>query len=260
MKRAPGPPKAPARRYSPVDAVAVVPHHCTPARAHSLLGQTPYFAPLAAAELADAARSFHQLNYPEGAVIHRVGDPANRLSIVVAGQVRLVRPTVDGQDVLLAILGEGEHFGSLLELGDARYRDEASAHTDCCILATSADEFRALLQRYPRVTLAVLDLVGNRLRDAQATIEQLSAYPVAGRIAATVLGLAERLGRPDGDLILIDTRLSRQDLADMTGATVETVSRVLSGFRRDGLIDSGRQWIAVRDAAGLARIVEHGRG
>lgn len=72
--------------------MAVAPHHCTPARAHSLLGQTPYFAPLAAAELADAARSFHQINYAEGEVIHRVGDPANRLFAVrdAAGLARIV--------------------------------------------------------------------------------------------------------------------------------------------------------------------------
>jgi len=119
-----------ARRRTPVEPVAVEPHRCTPTEQRRLLGASPFFAGLSDAELAQAAASFRQANYRAGEVIHRAGDPAARLSIVVAGQVKIARPTSGGQDVLLAIIGPDEHFGSLLELGDATYRDDASAHTD----------------------------------------------------------------------------------------------------------------------------------
>lgn len=247
-----------ARRRTPVEPVAVEPHRCTLSEQRRLLGASPFFAGLSDAELAQAATAFRQANYRAGEAIHRAGDPATRLSIVVAGQVKIARPTPGGQDVLLAILGADEHFGSLLELGDAVYRDEAIAHTDCCVLWTSAEGFHALLLRYPAAALATLALVAARLRAAHETIEQLSAYPVDRRVAATLLALADRMGRDEDGAILIDTVLSRQDLADMTGATVETVSRVLSDFRRTGLVESGRRWIAVRDRDRLAALARRG--
>jgi CRP-like cAMP-binding protein len=250
--------------------VRVEPHRCTALEKRRLLGTTPFFSALDDDRLDEVAAGFDQRNFTAGQTIHHAGDPAERLSIVVAGQVKIARPTPDGQDVLLALLGPHEHFGSLLELGDAVYRDDAVAHTDCCVLSTDAESFHALLERFPSVANAALALVAARLREAQTTIEQLSTYPVPRRVAATLLALADRLGAtrqrvegnesgdaadrgPTGE-VLIDATLSRQDLADMTGATVETVSRVLSDFRRRGWIDSGRQWVSVRDRASLETI------
>ncbi len=167
----------------------------------------------------------------------------------------MARPTVDGQDVVLDFLGPGEHFGSLAELGDAAYREDVTAHTHACILYTTADDFNALLRQYPAVTLATLGIVASRLRTAHSMIEQLSAYPVEHRVAATLLHLARKRGSEGRQGLLIDIPLSRQDIADMTGATVETVSRVMSQFRRDGLIDSGRRWISVLDVDALQHVV-----
>jgi CRP-like cAMP-binding protein len=238
-----------------VAPVRVEAHRCTAPEKRRLLGATPFFAALDDGRLDEVAALFAQRNFSAGETIHRAGDPAERLSIVVAGQVKIARPTPDGQDVLLALLGPHEHFGSLLELGDASYRDDAVAHTDCCVLSTDAESFHALLERFPPVANAALALVAARLREAQATIEQLSTYPVPRRVAATLLALADRLGvRGESGETLIDATLSRQDLADMTGATVETVSRVLSDFRRRGWIDSGRQWVSVRERASLEAI------
>lgn len=244
------------RRRSPVAPVRVDAHRCTSEEKRRLLGRTPFFRTLDAEQLDVVAERFRQRNFATGETIHRAGDAAEMLSIVVAGQVKITRPTIDGQDVLLALLAAPEHFGSLLELGDATYRNDAVAHTDCCVLSTDADSFHLLLERFPPVATATLALVAERLRDAHETIEQLSAYPVRRRLAATLLELAERMGSaPDeAGSVLIDTSLSRQDLADMTGATVETASRVLSEFRRRGWIDSGRQWIAVRDRQALETI------
>src|SRR5690606_36564460 len=112
-----------------------------------------------------------------GDIIQRSGDPATRLSIIAMGVVKMARPTLDGQDVLLDFLGPGEHFGSLAKLGDDTYSEDVTAHTSCCILFTTGERFHQLLQEYPAVSLATLEIVSARLRDAQAIIEQLSAYP-----------------------------------------------------------------------------------
>src|SRR5690606_13181926 len=106
--------------------------------------------------------------------------------------------------------------------------DTAQAHTTCCVLTITPHAFQDILQRYPQVSLALLEIVSSRLREAREVIHQLSASPVESRLAATLLKLADKLGEKRGDEVLIQLPLSRQDLADMTGATVETASRVMS--------------------------------
>src|SRR5688572_11381077 len=107
-----------SRRRSPVEPVMIGPHHCTPAEQRRLLGGTPFFKDLPEADIDQVAASFRQADYAAGATIHYSGDGATRLSTIAAGMVKLVRPTSEGQDVLLDILGPGDYFGSLAELGD----------------------------------------------------------------------------------------------------------------------------------------------
>lgn len=244
------------RRRGPIEETPIEPAlHCSVEDQRRLLGASPFFSRLPAEDVARIQSSFRQQHYEPGDVIQAAGQPATRLSIVAAGTVKMARPTPDGQDVVLDFLGPGEHFGSLAELGDSVYREDVTAHTHACILYTTADDFNGLLRRYPGVALATLEIVASRLRTAHSMIEQLSAYPVKHRVAATLLHLAQKRGSEGRDGLLIDIPLSRQDIADMTGATVETVSRVMSQFRRDGLIDSGRRWISVLDIDSLERIL-----
>jgi CRP/FNR family transcriptional regulator, nitrogen oxide reductase regulator len=245
------------RRQSPVPEISLQTDlHCSVEDQRRLLGASPFFRKLDDAEVDEVQRAFQQQHHDAGDVIQAAGEPARRLSIVAAGTVKLVRPTPDGQDVLLDLLGPGEHFGSLAELGDAVYREDVTAHTACCILFTTAESFNRLLARFPVVALATLEIVAGRLRNAHSAIEHLSAYPVEHRVAAILLQLAEKRGTQSDHGLLIEIPLSRQDVADMTGAKVETVSRVMSEFRRMNLIKSGRRWISVLDEDGLREIVE----
>lgn len=245
------------RRRNPLQRATIEPElHCSIDDQRRLLGASPFFSSLSPEEVVEVQKSFRQQHYNEGDLIQMAGDPADRLSIVAAGMVKMVRPTLDGQDVLLDFLGPGEHFGSLARLGDESYREDVTAQTPVCVLYTTADAFQDLLQRYPGVALSTLEIVAGRLRTAQSVIEQLSAYPVEHRVAATLLHLADKGGKEKDGHILIDMPLSRQDIADMTGAKVETVSRIMSEFRREGLIDSGRRWISVMDRDRLAKLTD----
>jgi CRP/FNR family transcriptional regulator, nitrogen oxide reductase regulator len=244
-------------RRSPVEPIELAQElHCSVDEQRRLLGASPFFARLEPDQVFALQLSFRQQHYAEGERIQIAGNPADRLNIVAAGMVKMARPTPDGQDVLLDFLGPGEHFGSLTDLGDSSYQEDVTAHTACCILYTTAETFRNILKAYPVVAISSLEMVARRLRNAQSTIEQLSAYPVEHRVASTLLHLAEKRGKEQDRGTLIEMPLSRQDIADMTGAKVETVSRVMSEFRRSGLIDSGRRWISVLDTGGLSDIAD----
>lgn len=225
--------------------------HCSVEDQRRLLGAAPYFRSLNSPQIENVQRQFQQKHYQAGSVIYAAAEPASRLAIVARGAVKVQRPTPDGKDVLLDLLVSGDHFGSLAELGDAIYPDTAIAHTECCILSTTSREFSQMLAQYPSVAIDSLSIVAARLRQAQSTIENLSAYTVEQRIARALIELVGKIGVERNGELLIDIPLSRQDLADMAGTTVETASRIMSEFKRDGLINSGRRWISVLNGDGL---------
>jgi CRP-like cAMP-binding protein len=106
------------------------------------------------------------------------------------------------------------------------------------------------------VALAALEGVTLRLSRTQDAVHRLSGAPVERRLAAVLLLVADRVGEPWKDAILLQVPLTREDLAAMTGAATETVSRVISQWRREGLVETGRRWVAIRDRAALERLRE----
>ena len=243
-----------SRRRIPLEPEPIAPHLCTVDRRLNILRRVPFFANVAAEDIAAINGQFREHGYAAGETVYMAGDTATRLYVVAVGKIKVVRHTLAGQDVVLSILAPGEFFGALSALGDAAYPDTAQALTPSCILEIAAEGFQAILRRYPAVALAALDIVAERLRDAHTQIRQLSAEPAASRVAATLLALAQKLGEQHEGALLIQMPLSREDLAAMTGATVETVSRIMSTLRADGIIRSGRQWVAIADAGRLAAV------
>lgn len=223
-----------------------------------ILGRVPFFAGLSPEDIAAINRRFHEHGYEPGEIIYAAGDPAGRLYVVAAGKVKLLRHSQAGKDVLLDLLIPGEFFGSLAGLGEAEYPDTARAQTTICVLGIGAEDFRSILATYPGVGLKVVDILAARLQEAHERVRQLSALPAEQRIASTLVRLAEKLGerRPEG--WLIQTPLSRDDLAEMTGATPETASRVMSQLQKDGLIRTGRQWVAITDRQRLQALAATG--
>jgi CRP-like cAMP-binding protein len=243
-----------SRRRIPLEPEPIAPHLCSVDRRLSILRRVPFFAGVAAEDIAAINGQFRERGYAAGETIYMAGDIAARLYVVAVGKVKVVRHTLAGQDVVLSVLAPGEFFGALSALGDAEYPDTAQALTPSCVLEIAAEDFQTILRRYPAIAVAALDIVAGRLRDAHAHIRQLSAEPATSRVAAALLALAHKLGETHEGALLIQAPLSREDLAAMTGATVETVSRIMSKLREDGIIRSGRQWVAIADADRLAAI------
>ena len=167
-----------------------------------------------------------------------------------------MRHSLSGRNVLLDMLTPGEFFGSLSTLGDDLYPDTAEAQTQTCVLSIHADDFRRILEKHPMVALRVVDIMAARLRTAHERVRQFSALSVEGRIANLLLVLSRKFGRPSDVGLLIQSPLTRDDLAAMTSTTTETASRVMSQFQKNGLIQTGRKWVSILDQDALEKIAE----
>ena len=246
------------RRHSPVEIEIVPATACSIDLRLEILGALPFFSSLSPEAIVAANERFREHGFVAGEPITYSGEPAAFLYVVASGQVKLLHHTLGGKDVLLDVLTPGEFFGNLSAQENAIYTETAVAQTGVCVLAVATQAFRAILEQHPVAALAVLDLTNSRLQAAQERVRQLSAYPIEQRIAATLLRLAAKLGEERETGLLIQTPLSREDLAQMTGTTPESASRVMSQMQKDGLIISGRQWVAIADRPGLAALAGDG--
>lgn len=242
------------RRKTPVQVEIVEPAACSVELRLSILRRVPFFHGLSDSEIRTLNEQFREYGFQSGESIYFNGETATSLYVVAAGQVKLLRHSLEGQDVLLDILKPGDYFGSLSTLAEDAYPDTAQAHTAVCVLRISSETFRILLQQHPSVALAVLDITARRLQETQEIVHRLSVDSVERRIAAVLLKLAHKLGKISDEGILIQMPLSRDDLAQMTGTTTETASRIISQFQKEGLVHTGRQWIAITNKSGLEKI------
>lgn len=244
------------KRTTPLRTDRVEPGHCTPDVRIRILRGVPFFHDLSAAALDTVNHCFRAFDYPVGAAIYHEGEPAEALFLVAHGKVKLLQHSLSGDEVALDLLSQGGLFGGLAVLGKHHFPHAAVAQTACCVLTTTTADFQQLLRSHPDMALAVLDTVARDLAAAHDTIRAISTLPVESRLALALLRLADRLGEADGGGILIQSPLSQQDLAAMVGSTAETISRIISGLRRSGTVDTGRQWIRIRDRATLARLAD----
>ncbi len=244
------------RRQSTVRLDWIDPAACTPDYRLRIISGLPFFKSLPVEAIQDINGYFHDRSHSAGETIYLEGDTAHHLYLVAMGRVKLIRNTTSGHEVWLDILHGGEYFGSLVSLGMQTYSETAVAHTDACILQISSQDFDTILRKHPEVTLKVLSAVGQRLRESQGVIKQLSTYTVEQRVASALCRLAGKLGQQGAEGILIQLPFSRGDLAAMAGTTTETVSRVMSRFADAGLVKTGRKWVAVTDRKGLAALLK----
>jgi CRP-like cAMP-binding protein len=183
-------------------------------------------------------------------------DPAKTLFLLTRGQVKMTQIGPEGHQVLVRFVNAGEGFGAIAAMSGMTYPLSAQAVEEC--VAASWDEItlKQILSTYPIITHNVLQLVTSYFKQLQERYRELATERVERRVARSLLRLVEQAGRPVERGVLIDLSLSRQDLAEMTGTTLYTVSRILSGWERAGLVDVGRGRVLIRRLPGLEAIAE----
>jgi len=192
----------------------------------------------------------------DGAFFFLEADPAEKSYILLNGKVKLGQVTEVGQQVILGYLIPGRVFGIISILKKVTYPVSAQAVGDCRALVWDQITMNRLMDAYPRMGLNALRIMAGQIREFQNTSRDLATQRVERRIARAVLRLARQSGRKIEDGVLIDLPLTRQDLAEMTGTTLYTVSRILTEWEAQGLIQSQRQRVVIRAHHGLVKIGE----
>jgi CRP-like cAMP-binding protein len=220
------------------------------------LEQVPLFAGLQADQLARVVGLAHQATVAAGELFFREDDSAERFFVLVTGRVKLTQLTPEGHQVVLRLIGPGEAFGGVGAFGGPVYPVSAEAVGEATALSWTSASMRHLLETEMPIALNALRFVAGRLHDLQRRHRQLMTERVERRVARAVLRLTEDAGRKVEAGVEITFPVSRQDIAEMTGTTLYTVSRLLSAWEERGVIRSGRQHIVLTDPKALAAIAD----
>jgi CRP-like cAMP-binding protein len=191
--------------------------------------------------------------FDAGSTVFAQGARATACFVILSGSVKLVQLTEDGDAVVFRLLVPGDVFGTVAILGEKTYPVSASAVTAVRTLEWPAATMRHLLGEYPRLALNVLRSVSDRLQSLRAQYRQLATERVERRLARALLRLA-RAGTHVAEGLLLDLPLSREDMAQLTGTTVFTVSRIISRWESSGFVRAGRQQLIIRELHSLAAI------
>jgi CRP/FNR family transcriptional regulator, cyclic AMP receptor protein len=210
------------------------------------LATVPLLSRIAPDELRRFGELTREKQYPKGSVILFEDDPGDSLFIVRSGRVKVVLVAEDGREVILGVLGVGEHFGELSLIDDQPRSAHVIAMEDATLLVLRRDDFRRRVESNPSVAWALLTELSRRLRRADGKIGGLVLLDVPGRIARLLLDVADEGGTPT-----IDKPLTHQIIAQMIGASRETVSRTMREFQDAGLIGVEHRRITIQDRAGL---------
>jgi CRP-like cAMP-binding protein len=184
------------------------------------------------------------------------GDPARILYVLVEGRVKFTQVTAEGDQVIVRMSGPGEMFGAVAALGDEVHPASGEATGDCAALGWRSEVISGLLERFPRMAINVVRFLAGRVKEFQDRYRELATERVERRLAHGILRLASQIGKPVAGGTLIDLTLSRQDIAEMTGTTIYTVSRTLSKWEAEGIIESGRERVLVRKSDALRAIAD----
>jgi CRP-like cAMP-binding protein len=215
-------------------------------RITDFLSTVPLFRELDRAAVRGFAEYTRERKFSKGAMIVAEGDPGDSLFVVRSGEVKVVLAGEDGRDVILNVLNVGDHFGELA-LIDGRPRSAHVIATQASsLLMLSRADFRRQVEQSPQVAWGLMVELSRRLRQADGTIGSLVLLDVPGRVAKVLLEHAT-----PGEPATLVKQLTHQVIAQMIGASRETVSRAMAEFQEKGIISVQRRIVTITDRTAL---------
>jgi CRP/FNR family cyclic AMP-dependent transcriptional regulator len=221
------------------------------------LGRVGLFHDLALRERHDIEGLFREQRMERDQVIFLEGDAAEYVYIVFEGKVKIVKQAPGGREMILEVFASGDVFGGATLLLSQHPATAVSMEPGVLLCLPRLD-YLALLKRFSLMALQIIELLRQRLGDAHQVIQGLATEPVETRVARLLFKLADKTGVPDEGGIRLGLQLTRQDVADMVGCTLETAIRILSRWQRERLIKTQEGVITILNRQELRRLVEPG--
>ncbi|MDF1856047.1 Crp/Fnr family transcriptional regulator [Pseudooceanicola sp.] len=222
------------------------------------LGKLPPFSRLSLVEIGEILDLSSRKTWGEGDTIFAQGNPADSFYLLLDGSIRVLRLTPGGEQIVPLHIPAGQLFGIAPAMGLEVYPADAMAAVDCVTLSWPRRHWSDFVTRYDGFGSETWRSIGARMIELHDRIEELSTRAVEQRVAAVVLRLVRQYGRNVEAGIEITLPITRATIAEMTGTTLHTVSRLLSGWEKDGIVASKRKHITVTDAHRLVMIAEAG--
>ena len=192
----------------------------------------------------------------QGETVFKQGQPAASFYLLFNGRLKVTQVTGDGQQFIVRVVHPGELFGFAKALQRTDYPGTAMAVAESLVLSWPSELWPQFVEQNGRLAVSAIETIGKQLEDAHARIREMSTQEVERRVAHAILRLSLQAGRKEASGIQISFPISRQDIAEMTGTTLHTVSRIISAWEVRGLVEGGRQKILIRDLPGLSLLAE----
>jgi CRP-like cAMP-binding protein len=192
--------------------------------------------------------------FARGDYLFREGESSDTLYTVVSGRVKVFKTTARGADLILEIFGPGDPVGAVAVYESRPYPASATALETTTCLAVPRQAFFALLESHPSLVKGLLTGLTHRLVELTNRLAELSTGRIDARLARFFLKLADTIGQTSADGTFIPLALSRQELADMIGTTIETAIRIMSRWGKDNLVRTEKDGFVVQDRAALEHI------
>jgi CRP-like cAMP-binding protein len=218
--------------------------------------KAPLFTALDDASATSLRASMTVVKLSRGQVLFKEGDEGDRLFVVVDGKLKLGTTSNDGRENLLSILGPGDMFGELSLFDPGPRTATATAVVDSKLLALAHDQVISWVKEHPQVSLQLLGRLAQRLRKANDVLSDLVFADVPGRVAKAIIELGQRFGTQKPDGLHVNHELTQEELAQLVGASRETVNKALADFATRGWVKLGPRAVIILD---YERLVKRGR-
>lgn len=216
-----------------------------------LLRRMPLFRRLTADDRARVAAVARLVHHARGTHVFDEGDEAHAFLAVVEGRVKVYKSTPAGKELILEIFGPGDPLGAVAVYEGAPFPASAIALDDVTCLRLEQRDFFALLERYPALVRGLLSGLTIRLAELTRRLADLTGARVEARFARLFLKLAHQIGRPDRGGTFVPMALARQELADLTGTTVESAIRIMSRWEKEGVLHTDKDGFVILDLTTL---------
>jgi CRP/FNR family transcriptional regulator, nitrogen oxide reductase regulator len=209
------------------------------------------FRTLPAAARGEVDADAHALTVAKGQVLFVEGQPATAVWAVEKGLIHILKSGPNGAEIILEVIAPGELFGAIVAIQDRAYPASAVVAEGGSVWQLGAATARSLCQRYPSLRAAIFEEVSGRLRSAHDRMRSIALERVEQRLARMLVTLSEKIGQGEEKQTL---KITRHELAEMIGTTVETAIRITSSWQRAGWIASARNELTILDGNRLRQV------